>query len=270
MALYQINPEYVLVYLRSELKKYICKHRLRSLVLGVSGGIDSAVIAAIARPVCDELQIPLIGRSLPSTTNADTEISRATLVGKAFCTDFDTTEIDAITSALSVKCGLDNAEACKGKLRQGNIKARVRMILLYDLAQSTNGCVLSTDNLTEYYLGFWTLHGDVGDIGMIQNIWKTDVYRLARHIVNTETNAERKEALKLCIDAVPTDGLGITKSDLEQIGAATYKEVDDILYSYIFEYNDSIETHPVIVRYRKSKFKRQNPNNFAIPNLPAK
>ncbi len=96
-----------------------------------------------------------------------------------------------------------------------------------------HGMVLSTDNYTELLLGFWTLHGDVGDYGMIQNLWKTEVYAMARYIVNNLDNKKAKNALQLCIDAVATDGLGITNNDLEQIQAKTYEEVDQILLKMI-------------------------------------
>jgi len=66
------------------------------------------------------------------------------------------------------------------------MKARIRMILLYDLAGGNDGMVLSTDNYTEYLLGFWTLHGDVGDFGMIQSLWKTEVYDMVEWIRDNE------------------------------------------------------------------------------------
>jgi len=73
--------------IRKELKTYIQENNLKSLILGVSGGIDSALCAVLAKPVCDELNIPLIGRSLPSSSNKSVENSRAALIGKYFCTN---------------------------------------------------------------------------------------------------------------------------------------------------------------------------------------
>ena len=72
---------------RKWLSKYIEDNNLQSLIIGVSGGIDSTVSCAIASPVCKELGISFIGRSLPSNTNKDNENSTANLVGNAFCTD---------------------------------------------------------------------------------------------------------------------------------------------------------------------------------------
>ena len=73
---------------RKWLSKYIKDNHLQSLVIGISGGIDSTVSCAIAYPVCYDLGIPLIGRSLPTTTNMPDENNTARLVGEAFCIDF--------------------------------------------------------------------------------------------------------------------------------------------------------------------------------------
>ncbi len=136
------------------------------------------------------------------------------------------------------------------------------MILLYDMAQRYSGLVMSTDNLTEYLLGFWTIFGDQGDLGLIQNIWKTDVYQMSKYLIDTEIKNERTQnALQSCIDAVPTDGLGITKSDLDQIGGDSYMEVDKVLYKYLSD-NGGDKSNPIVQRYERTHFKRTNPVNL--------
>ena len=135
------------------------------------------------------------------------------------------------------------------------------MVYLYDLAAKNKGVVLSTDNYTELLLGFWTLHGDVGDLGMIQNLWKMEVYEMAQYIAEYEANEQQAQALWACINATPTDGLGITSSDLEQLGANSYNEVDKILKSYLSG-NKEYSNHPVIKRHLATHFKRNNPYNF--------
>lgn len=122
------------------------------------------------------------------------------------------------------------------------------MIYLYNLASIYNGLVISTDNQTEYQLGFWTIHGDVGDFDPIQGLWKTEVYELAKWLIGyyygcgikkeVDADGARKicdmcEAIKKSMSLTPTDGLGISNSDLEQIGAKSYNEVDDILKTLI-------------------------------------
>jgi NH3-dependent NAD+ synthetase len=162
------------------------------------------------------------------------------------------------------------------------------MVHLYDLAYRTRGMVLSTDNYTELMVGFWTLHGDVGDYGLIQNLWKTEVYDLSNWLCNrVELSNGQSKALRDCVNAVPTDGLGITSSDLDQLGASTYGEVDKILKTWLVEdidsfswdnflfypgriedyeefskYRESLKGHPVVQRHLKSIFKRNNPYNI--------
>lgn len=129
-------------------------------------------------------------------------------------------------------------------ISKGNIQARLRMIYLYNLASIHKGLVMSTDNQTEYQLGFWTIHGDVGDFDPIQGLWKTEVYELAKWLIGyyygcgikkeVDADGARKicdmcEAIKKSMSLTPTDGLGISNSDLDQIGAKSYYDVDRVL-----------------------------------------
>ena len=273
----KINYAEAIKNIRSELKNYIVNGNLNSLVLGVSGGIDSTLCALLARPVCNELGIPLIGRSLPASSNSGGENSRAKEIGELFCTDFKESSIQHEFVALAymaseVKMGPGHPHGDKRAIQNGNIKARIRMIYLYDLASVNNGLVLSTDNYTEYLLGFWTLHGDVGDYGMIQNLWKTEVYEMAEWIVTYELKQRAAIAVTDVINADATDGLGISKTDLDQIlpgwegnSRDGYAEVDKILQLEKFpkslgrQYN---EDNPVLQRRKRTEFKRHNPVNI--------
>lgn len=252
--------------IRFELKNYILNNNIKSLVLGLSGGIDSALTAAIAFDVCNELKIQLLGRSITIETNKSDEIKRAELIGKYYTHDFK--YIDLTNVYLNMRNsfveGIENQDQNDKafKIRMGNIKARLRMIYIYELASKNKGLVLSTDNLTELLVGFWTLHGDVGDYGMIQQLWKTEVYQLSKFIADTEATNEQANALNLCINAVPTDGLGITNSDLDQLKADSYEEVDQILIDYLETKNKKLENHPVIIRHLASEYKRNNPFNL--------
>jgi NAD+ synthetase len=293
-----INYKNAIGNIHGELKTYLQNHEIKSLILGVSGGMDSCLVAALAKPVCDDLEIPLIGRSLPITTNTPDEIERAQITGKAFCTNFERANLGEIYNHLSIlnpepqpQYKFDegkelmyctNEDEFKAwRIRSGNIKARLRMIYLYHLASQNNGMVLSTDNYTEYLLGFWTLHGDVGDYGMIQELWKSEVYDMAEWIKDNECNwIEEKSALELTINALATDGLGVTsKGDLGQIlpdweGSSRdgYREVDRILQNWekppSFERTAAeilYEKSPIIQRHLRSGFKRNNPINIKRP-----
>jgi len=242
--------------IREHTKNYIRENRLQALVLGISGGIDSALCAALLKPVCVVCNIPLIGRSITIETNKPDEIERSLLVGNNFCTDFQ--HLDLTHTYLENRKSLpDLDDTMLSKLRQGNMKARMRMMILYDLAQQHRGIVIATDNFTEYLTGFWTLHGDVGDYAPMLNLWKTEVYALAKFLL-PECNDQQKHALQMCIDAIPVDGLGISSCDCEQLGVKDYYEADRVFERY-FMGNEELKTHPLIRRYHQSQYKRNNP-----------
>lgn len=251
-----------------ETKNYLFENSLKAMVLGISGGIDSTVVAAICHEVSKQTGIPLIGRSLP-IKNKKEEFDVSKLVGEAFCDEFNVKRLDLSYKAALVDAILDSKsypqpsihdlmeyhdivalEEWEGRtpIANGNLQARCRMQHLYDIASLYKGLVISTDNQTEYQLGFWTIHGDVGDFDPIQGLWKTEVYELAKWLIGyyygcgikkeVGTDGARKicdmcEAIKKSMSLTPTDGLGISNSDLEQIGAKSYNEVDDILKTLI-------------------------------------
>ena len=227
------NYKKVFETLVSETQKYIIENGLKTMILGISGGIDSTVCAAICHEVSKRTGIPLIGRSLPSKFNKVEEINSASLVGKAFCNDFEEVPIkipyDVFMSVLDrVECGMT-------PLASGNIQARLRMMYLYHLAGTNKGLVIDTDNLTENNLGYFTIHGDVGDFNPIGGLWKTEVFELARWLMNhyKDPNVrgynEQATAVIMSLNLKPTAGLGITDSDLDEIGAESYEQVDSIL-----------------------------------------
>ncbi len=271
--MHQIRTDYEKMFsnIIQTVKAYLEENRgLKSLVIGISGGIDSALTCALAFEAVKEIpNVRLIGRSIPIETNKNDEIMRAELIGNCFCNQFETKDLAGayknLYKELVIGSGRANEEKKEEKIRRGNIKARVRMTCLFDIAHLENGMVLSTDNYTELLLGFWTLHGDVGNYGMLQYLWKTEVYGLAGFLVRKykdENYKEKADALKLCIDAVPTDGLGITESDFDQIGVNDYEAADLLLIDYL-NGNPTDENHPVFQRYKSSAFKRLDPRNIS-------
>ena len=249
---------------------YIVGNNLSAMVLGISGGIDSTVVAAICHEVSKRTAIPLIGRSLPTKFNKEGEITTADLVGEAFCNDYKVYPIDRFYHQFmidivhketgSVKCIQDeftgrftiDLEDClkfQTPIANGNIQARLRMIYLYNLASIHGGLVMDTDNLTENNLGYFTIHGDVGDFNPIGGLWKTEVFKLAEYLVEYYEKISAKNddydevinsidknfyynkirAVKESLKLQPTAGLGITSNDLEELGAESYEQVDYIL-----------------------------------------
>ncbi len=258
------NMDKLARHVRAIMADYVESGGLRSLVLGISGGIDSALCAALLKPVCEQAGIPLVGRSITIETNKPDEIARSIAVGEAFCHDFrhlDLTETFYANKRLLV----DYDDSPLSRLRQGNMKARMRMMVLYDLAQLRHGMVISTDNYTEYLTGFWTLHGDVGDYAPVQHLWKTEIYALATFLLEEESEGQRA-ALRSCIDATPVDGLGISQSDCEQLGVQNYFEADKIFAAY-FQGDTSLREHTLIRRFHASEYKRHNPGCISREDL---
>jgi len=274
----KINYKQTVHNIRTILEDYLVREKLQSMVIGVSGGIDSALICALAYPVTKKLDIPLIGRSITIQSNSPDEVTRAKEIGSHFCTDFRETDLTnqffylepTLIHSSDHIINIVETQTPK-KIRLGNVKARLRMIYLYDIAQKNKGMVLSTDNYTELMLGFWTLHGDVGDYGMVQELWKTEIYGMTEWIAKNEFYSESAtKSLLSMLDAVATDGLGITNSDLDQIipdwkerhetTREGYFEVDTILEKFFN--GEYLKPHPVIDRHVKTMFKRNNPLNL--------
>ena len=250
--------------IRATMEDYLESSKLQSLVLGISGGIDSALCAALLQPVCENAGIPLIGRSITIETNKEDEIARSIAVGEAFCHDFQHLDLTE-TFYANKKLLVDFDDSQLSKLRQGNMKARMRMMVLYDLAQLHRGMVVSTDNYTEFLTGFWTLHGDVGDFAPVQHLWKTEIYALSTFLLKEENEAQRA-ALQACIDATPVDGLGISQCDCEQLGVPNYFEADRVFAAF-FQGDTSLREHTLIKRYCASEFKRHNPGCISRERL---
>ena len=254
------------------LSSYVNKYHLESLILGISGGIDSTVIAALSKEVCKHTGCKLIGISLMTNTNQNDEVDAASLVGAEFCTEYQKCTIEEEYKVLDAMCDRINGEG--NPTSRGNIKARMRMITLFDASAKNKGIVLSGANRTEIELGFSTLGGDsIAAISPLSETWKHEVYGLAKWMLkNIYIDSA---ALKASIALTPTDGNGVQAGgDMAQIAPGhTYEDVDDILMTYI-EYkshhpeeyqiamNELYEKYTketvdrVIERYHKSAFKR--------------
>ena len=210
--------------------EYLTKNKIKTQVLGISGGIDSTVTAAICHLVYRKTGIPLIGLSLPCSTNKDDEKSAASLVGEEFCNEFKELNMQGTFECVENFC---NNSGVSTPISQGNIKARLRMITLYDIASKSGGIVFDTDNLTECFLGFWTIKGDEGDFNPIGGLWKHEVYGLANYL-KKEVFKDSK-SLEASIALMPTDGNGVKEGgDLAQIAPnKTYDDVDEILHAWV-------------------------------------
>lgn len=235
----QLNYEKVFWTLVSETKKYLLDNNLKAMVLGISGGIDSTVTAAICHEVAKELNISLIGLLLPSSSNKVGENNSALNVAKAFTTDYHIININKLYEEFESLIPFKQTP-----ISRGNILARARMTIIRNVANITKGLTIDNTNFTEYNLGFFTVN-DNQDYCLIRDLWKTEVYGLASYIstyyrtLSTGDDEYLKKAIAIqhSITLTPTDGLGISNSDLDQIGAKSYAEVDAILQDFL-AYNE--------------------------------
>lgn len=267
------------------MKEYFKKCNLHAAVLGISGGIDSTLVAVLMHKVSQELNsekytFTFYGVSLPTPSTPENEFWASQMVGHAFCDIFYVDkEMDEVS-----RLAIDWVSTWKQEkiepIRSGNIKARLRMIYLYDLAKKARGIVMGTDNFTEYLLGFSTIGGDaLFDYNPIQELWKTEVFDMAEMFMDEYANDRKFEeaaAIETSLRLKPMDGLGISNDDMAQIGARNYYDVDVILQWYLEHKNepgypehmfnhrdgyciDAQAISKVISRHKASEFKRNHP-----------
>lgn len=251
----------------SGLIAYAKKYNIHTVALGMSGGVDSALTASLFKAAGWRV----VGITMPIHQNPE-ETERGVEACKALGIQHKHVDLTKSYDELlkSVKAHDPDIMNKDQALRRGNLRVRLRMMTVYNEASAQKGLVGSTDNFSELAAGFWTLHGDVGDVAPIQSLLKSwEVPKLAEIYGVPEST----------VFAKPTDGLGISDGDEAQFGFS-YLEFDTVLMklcqnSYtnreqMIEYLDvpgsDLEcVNRILDRIKGSTFKRSNPYNLIHP-----
>ena len=221
-----MQVERIASHIKSWLVDYLNKSNLNGFVVGVSGGVDSALTASLAAST----GFPTLLLNMP-IFQADTHIKRSDKQIAQLKNEFNNVsgaKIDLSDPFRAFKNQLPSS--VQDELSMANARARIRMTTLYAFASSHNYLVAGTGNKVEDFgVGFYTKYGDGGvDISPIADLLKSEVFQLAKHL----------NVIQEILEAKPTDGLwGDDRSDEDQIGAS-YDELE-----WAMQHISSPQTH---------------------------
>ncbi len=184
----------------------------KGVVLGLSGGVDSALVAKLCADALGPRRVLALG--LPEG-RGDKDLADAEAWAKELGIRWRA--VDIAPMALAFERGLKASKA--DRIARGNIRARVRMVVLYYIANTENRLVMGTGNKSELLVGYYTRWGDGGaDFLPIGDLYKTQVRAMARHL----------GVPAAIVDKVPSAGLWPRQTDEGELGI-TYEELDRIL-----------------------------------------
>jgi NAD+ synthase len=247
----EIDPEWTRNKITDFIRSEIQAADFRRAVVGVSGGVDSAVTCYLTAEALGPENVLAI--RMPYKTSSPESLEHAGFVIEATGVHETTVSITDMVDALYTQF----PEA--GQVRRGNAMARARMIVLYDQSAAFNGLVVGSGNKTEILLGYTTLYGDSAcALIPLGDLYKTQVRQLARAIGVAE----------VIIAKPPSADLWIGQTDESELGF-TYEDVDR-LFSYLIDEGyspqacietgfDSSFVNAVIEHMRQNQFKRALP-----------
>jgi len=207
---YQSIKDQMIKFLKDEVSNI----GINKVVVGISGGLDSAIVAVLCKEVFKE---NMSGVFMPSHFSSDESIIDAKELCKKFDISYEVVEI-----APMIK-GYFDTSTTSTPLRIGNLSARMRMSVLYDISARDNSLVIGTSNKSEILLGYGTLYGDTAcAINPIGQLYKSDAFEFARFIGVTDA----------IIDKKPSADLWEGQSDEEELGYS-YKVMDDVFKELI-------------------------------------
>ena len=228
----QINPmneEKFLIYnllngLILAMKDYIEKNSINKLFLGLSGGIDSAVVLFIASKVISREKITAI--MMPSEFTSDVSLKDAKKLASNLGVNYKSISIQKHIKNFEVTFKKD-FEGLERDITEQNIQARIRGMILMAYANKFNGMVLATGNKSEMAVGYSTIYGDmVGGFSVLKDVPKTMVYKIANEINYKENIIPQR-----IIDRAPSAEL--TENQLDEDSLPAYEILDKIIDLHI-------------------------------------
>jgi NAD+ synthase (glutamine-hydrolysing) len=210
------------------LSDYVDKNGFKEMVVGVSGGIDSALTAALAAEALGPERVHCV--SMPSRYSSDETRRDAQLLAENLGTSFLELPIDPIFDGYSQALA-DVFEGRDADITEENLQARIRGTLLMALSNKFGWLVVATGNKSELSVGYSTLYGDmVGGFALLKDVFKTDVFRLARHL---NERAGRELIPETIIERAPSAEL--RENQLDQDSLPPYPDLDKVLEAYVEE-----------------------------------
>ncbi|MFA9374087.1 NAD+ synthase [Poseidonibacter sp.] len=211
MINWQNIKEQLVKFLEDEVKKT----GLSNVTVGLSGGLDSAVVAVLCKEVFgDKLNCVLMPSQFSSKSSTDDAIELC----EKYNIKYEIVSIEPMVSAF-----IDNMD--NDSLRIGNFSARMRMSVLYDISSREKSLVIGTSNKSELLLGYGTIFGDIAcAINPLGEIYKSDEFEFAKFIGVTDA----------ILNKAPSADLWDGQSDENELGY-TYKQMDDVLKPMIDE-----------------------------------
>jgi NAD+ synthase (glutamine-hydrolysing) len=210
------------------LRDYVEKNGFRDVVIGVSGGIDSAVTAALCADALGSDRVHCV--SMPSRYSSEGTRTDARLVSDALGCSFREIPIESTVGAFRDALAAEIDGGVAG-LAAENLQARARGVILMALSNTYGWLVVSTGNKSELAVGYSTLYGDmVGGFALLKDVFKTDVYRLAEHL---NEKAGRDVIPRSTIQRAPSAELRDDQRDADSL--PPYDALDPVLEAYVEE-----------------------------------
>lgn len=213
-------------------RDYVEKNRIKGVVIGLSGGIDSAVVAALAAKALGPDRV--IGVRLPSAYSSEGSLVDAEILAKNLGIRLETVPIASIYESLRAgvapAIGRREPGAVKGDVTEENMQARIRGMILMSFSNRLGFIPIATGNKSEFSVGFATLYGDMcGGFALIKDVLKRDVYRLAEHM-----NRAKEVIPKSSITKPPSAELRPNQVDADSL--PDYPILDPILALHVEEF----------------------------------